>query len=514
MENRKYNILFHLHTVSGIVISALLFVIFFAGSFAFFKDEINSWQHNQTAANHEYIDIDIDAALVKLDSASVLQGRTFQLSRPFREQEFIAHLDPTKDSSAAKKARIHDYFYVHPETYKMKTYEQAYSLGEFLYRLHFLAQIPYPYGYYLAGFTALFFLFAIVTGVLVHWKKIVSNFYLFRPKEKLKTMWTDAHTALGMIGLPFQFVYAVTGAFFLINIFLVGPTVMTLYKGDEMKMYKELGYVNEEFEFANKRTPIGIRFNDIAATAKQQFRDFNLTMVEIQNYGDANMHVIVEGAIPRSTKFTGIGKVIFDADGNIISRKDPYATNSYLESTKDFLYRIHYGDYSGYAVKIASFAMGLLSCFVILSGVMIWYKARDKKSISAEKRRFNKMVVRFYLALSMSMYPITAAAFLAVKIVPEASMTFIYTFYFIGWLLLTAALLFVKQFRTITRICLASGSILGLSIPIANGVMTGNWLWFSIQNGLFQLAFIDTFWNVLAMVTLFAFFKVGKEKSA
>lgn len=76
------------------------------------------------------------------------------------------------------------------------------------------AQVPYPYGYYLSGFVAFFFLFAILTGIIVHWKKIVSNFYLFRPMAKLKTLWTDAHTALGVIGFPFQFVYAVTGAFF------------------------------------------------------------------------------------------------------------------------------------------------------------------------------------------------------------------------------------------------------------------------------------------------------------
>ncbi|RYG94835.1 PepSY domain-containing protein, partial [archaeon] len=34
---------FHTHTVSGIVISVVLFVIFFAGSFSFFRDEIINW---------------------------------------------------------------------------------------------------------------------------------------------------------------------------------------------------------------------------------------------------------------------------------------------------------------------------------------------------------------------------------------------------------------------------------------------------------------------------------------
>ena len=35
MGNRIYNILFHTHTVSGIVISVALYVIFFTGSFSF-----------------------------------------------------------------------------------------------------------------------------------------------------------------------------------------------------------------------------------------------------------------------------------------------------------------------------------------------------------------------------------------------------------------------------------------------------------------------------------------------
>ncbi|TEB41333.1 PepSY domain-containing protein, partial [Flavobacterium circumlabens] len=146
-----------------------------------------------------------------------------------------------------------------------QTYEESYSLGEFLYRLHFLAQVPYPVGYYLSGFVALFFLFAIVTGVLLHWNKIVSNFYTFRPKEKLKTLWTDSHTALGMIGLPFQFVYAVTGAFFMIKLLIVAPSVMALYKGDQNKLYDDLEYINPVYNFENKKLANPFSINEFVA---------------------------------------------------------------------------------------------------------------------------------------------------------------------------------------------------------------------------------------------------------
>jgi len=43
LQPRLYNILFHTHTVSGIVISFALFVIFYAGAFSLFRDELYRW---------------------------------------------------------------------------------------------------------------------------------------------------------------------------------------------------------------------------------------------------------------------------------------------------------------------------------------------------------------------------------------------------------------------------------------------------------------------------------------
>lgn len=513
MENRKYNIFFHLHTVSGIVISVVLFVIFFAGSFSFFRDDIDNWQRNESAEANEYLHIDFDKAISSLDSAYILKGRTFQLSRPHGEKAFIAHLDPTKDSLVDKKAREHQYAYVDPDTFKKETYEENYKLGEFLYRLHFLAQIPYPYGYYLAGFTALFFLFAIITGVLVHWKKIVSNFYTFRPKEKLKMLWTDSHTALGMIGLPFQFVYAVTGAFFLINIFLVAPSVMTFFGNDSEKLYQDLGFTNKPIEYAGKPLENPISLNALVKTAEMQFKDFRLTLIEVQNFGDVNMQVIADGTIPKDEKFTGFGRVVFDARGTVISKKDPRAATTYLDGTKNVLYKIHYGDYAGYGLKIVSFMLGLITCFVILSGVMLWLVARDKKKMDPKKKRFNETVVRIYLSISLTMFPITAATFIAVKLKPDSDMTSLYSFYFIGWLALATLFFLKKNLGFINKYCLLLGSIGGFAVPIVNGTVTGNWLWRSLPNGMFSIFFVDALWIVLSAISLYAFFRTRNTRN-
>ncbi|MBZ4042762.1 PepSY-associated TM helix domain-containing protein [Flavobacterium hibisci] len=513
MSNRNYNIYFHTHTVSGIVISVVLFVIFFAGSFSFFRDEIINWEKNESAPISREMDLNYDAALKKLDKEYILHGRNITISKHSKERRVNIYAEGTKDTLAPAKQKEASFFYLDTENYQTSTYEESYSLGEFLYRLHFLAQIPYPLGYYLSGFIALFFLFAIVTGVLLHWKKIVSNFYVFRPKEKLKTLWTDAHTALGMIGLPFQFVYAVTGAFFMIKLLIVAPAVMALYKGDQDKLYKELEYKDPEFKFDNKKLVAPFSINKLVSKAKSNWKDFEITHVMIQNYGDTNMHLLVEGHLLSTKKFTGIGKIIYRiADGKEVARKNPETENYYLDIVKNVLYRIHFGDYGGYALKIVSFILGIITCFVIISGVMIWLIARDKKNMPEKKRRFNETVVRIYLAICLSMYPITALAFIASKLFYPLTQSHLYSIYFIGWLLLAIFFIIKKNDAFTNKLCLISGSILGFLIPLTNGIITGNWFWSSFLQNKIQIFFIDVFWIILASITLYVAFSLKPKK--
>jgi uncharacterized iron-regulated membrane protein len=513
MSNRNYNIYFHTHTVSGIVISVVLFVIFFAGSFSFFRDEIINWERSESTALTNEIQLNYKTALDTLDKKYILHGRNITISKPSTERRVAIYLEGTKDTLAPAKQKEGTFFYLDTKNFKSFTYEESYSLGEFLYRLHFLAQIPYPVGYYLSGFIALFFLFAIVTGVLLHWKKIVSNFYVFRPKEKLKTLWTDAHTSLGMIGLPFQFVYAVTGAFFMIKLLIVAPAVMALYKGDQNKLYKELEYTDPDYKFENKKLASPFNIDQLVAKAKSNWQDFEVTRIFIQNYGDANMHVLVEGEIPHQKKFTGVGKVIYRiSDGKEIARKNPITQTSYLDVVKNVLYRIHYGDYGGYALKIVSFILGIITCFVIISGVMIWLVARQKNNMPEKKRRFNAAVVRIYLAICLSMYPITALAFIGTKLFYPLSQSNLFTLYFGGWLLLAIFFILKKNDGFTNKFCLISGSILGFLIPITNGIISGTWFWSSFVQNHIQVFFIDVFWIVLASITLYAAFNLKPKK--
>ncbi|MEC7263133.1 MAG: PepSY-associated TM helix domain-containing protein [Bacteroidota bacterium] len=515
MGNRIYNILFHTHTVSGIVISVALYVIFFAGSFSFFRDEIASWQRGHHVPQQDAIVGSMDEYLNHLSKTYNLQGRDVEISHYFNERNVNVNLGASKDSLAPEEDKARVFFYLDTEDKTTSDYRGSYHLGEFLYRLHFLDQIPYPYGRYLAGLVAFFFLFAIITGILVHWDKIVSNFYTFRPWAKLKTVWTDAHTALGVIGFPFQFVYAVTGAFFLLKGILILPMVMGLYDGDQDKLFKDLEYSHPVFAFQNERLEEPIHIDQLIAEMKEDWPDFRVTGVHLFNYGDTNMHASINGHLGYGTKLNGMGHRIYKiADGSIVEEKVPMTNNSYLDGVKNMMLRLHFGDYAGYGLRVISFILGLVSCFVILSGILIWLVARDKKNISGKRRKFNHQVANIYMAICLTMYPVTALEFIIVKFTQHVDMAFLYRTYFPIWLAASLFFIFKKNIGFTNKWTLISGGILALWIPVANGVMSGNWLWTAYRNGQEQILLVDLLWLVLGLVTLWiAFFKLKTKQT-
>ncbi|MEX0362400.1 MAG: PepSY-associated TM helix domain-containing protein, partial [Allomuricauda sp.] len=354
-------------------------------------------------------------------------------------------------------------------------------------------------------------LFAIITGIIVHWSKIVSNFFVFRPWAKIKTLWTDAHTALGVIGFPFQFVYAVTGAFFMIKSLLVIPVLIGLYDGDQKKLYEDLEYTHPEFAFHQKELKNPYSLDLLVEETKKQWPGFLVTEAHIFNYGDENMHVTLSGNMSYNTKLNGTGYRIYKLrDRSIVKERNPNNNNSYLDGVKNMMFRLHFGDYAGYGLRIISFILGLISCVVILSGIMIWLVARNKKNVPEKRRKFNQAVANIYMAICLSMYPVTALEFILVKCYPIANMTFIYRTYFIVWLL--AALFFIlkKNINFTNKWTLVSGGILSVLIPFVNGTVSGQWIWKTWGNGFFDVLIVDSIWLGIGCISLWvAFFKLN-----
>ncbi|KQC30298.1 PepSY-associated TM helix domain-containing protein [Flagellimonas eckloniae] len=503
MSKRNYNVFFHTHTVSGIVISVALYIIFFAGAFALIKDEITAWEKGDSLKIEQNGNIDYDRLISSIKAEGYnLHGRDIRMIMPDAKQEIYVLLSKSQDTTIVNKPDKNYYFNINANTYKRSEYYAFYSLGELLYRLHFFSQIP-TFGIYLAGFIALFFLFAIVTGVIVHWKKIISNFYVFRPKEKLKTVWTDAHTALGIIGLPFQFVFAVTSCFLCLSALVLLPANY-LYNNNTKQLSEELRPMTKTYVMESEADSIP-SINPFIDKALEKWETFMPAQVYIRNYGAINMKFQVDGLLDTKKKFLGNGRLVYDVlSKKLIEEKDPYK-NDYLEDVELTIRRLHFGDYGGLPLKFVYLILAFITCFVIISGVLIWLEARNKKNIPASQKLYNRKVGHIYLAICLSMYPITAFTFIIAKLIPRSldssRQTILYSIFFLSWILLSLLFRFLRDNYKINKYSLVLGSIFALLIPIANGIASGNWFWKMYQDGQYSILSIDLFWIISGLVS-------------
>ena len=418
MNKRIYNILFHTHTICGIVISIVLYIIFFAGCFTLFNKEINTWEKGKTS-KIELNQIDFDKIIKDLGKDNNLTGRGIYFIPSQETGQITVRLEQSNIPNASKEDLKSDFFYLDIQNFTKKKYSENYNLSEFLYRLHFLGQIPGA-GIYISGFISLFFLFALITGLIIHWDKIITNFFLFRNKGKIKIKWTDTHTLLGLIGFPFQLMYAVTGAFFGLSILVLLPGYF-LYENDAEKLMADLRPEKAKVEWKEISNQTPISFNKFVAKYTANWDDVEPINLEIKNYQGVNMEYSISGIPSAQNNFFNIAKRTVGAYNlNDLEETKSNEKAGYIYGIQRLMGRLHFADYGGFGLKLLYALLSFITCVVILSGVMVWLTARKTKQYTEKQQKYQAKVCQLYMAICLSLYPVIALSFLFSRFLPTA----------------------------------------------------------------------------------------------
>ncbi|WAC13035.1 PepSY-associated TM helix domain-containing protein [Dyadobacter pollutisoli] len=509
LSPRLYNITFNTHTISGIVISFALYVIFFAGAFTLFKDEFYQWEN--PAARHTLLQpVNYDQMLSSLkkstpqfDLSEDITIVTESIERPL--VKVYGHL-------MVPKGKPEQHYYT---TYSVATGEffkdEKTTVGETLYRLHFFDQIPLI-GRYLSGFVALFFAFAVITGVMIHWQNMLTKFHGFSLKGSLKNLWTNAHTVFGLLGLPFQLMYAITGAYYMLSFLVLLPVVMVFYGGNQEKAINDI--FSERAMEVSETSPFNT--NNVGVTGileklKSNHPELDLHYFQIKHYDREDG--IVSASLENSKTFAGDGSVAVRLkDGELISDKLP-GKKTYAESVLFGISRLHFATFGGLALKTIYFLLALFTCFVIISGVLLWKEARNKKSYTDKQKQFHHRVTMWYLAISFGLFPATAILFSAELLIPgvENHVFLVRTVFFVSWLVLSVAGLLLKTESRITWFYLLAGGLFSLLVPVANGFATGDWIFAAWSQGIYYTALTDAFWAGTGIISLVLTMSIGRN---
>lgn len=512
--NRAYNIFFHLHTVSGIVISVALFVIFFAGAFTLFKTEFYLWE-NPSARKTQNLNFNPQQILEKIANSVDgfdLNDDTF-VSMATNESPIIHVYGHIKLDDSGEE--VHYEGKMNPTTLELN--EQAPSaIGDTLYRLHFLDQIPVA-GRFLAGFISLFFVFATVTGLLVHWKNMFTKFWSFSLSGTWKQLWTNAHTVFGLLGLPFQLMYAITGAFYLLLILVLMPSVMVLYEGKPEKVYA-MAYpaYGVEYDDAAQRAELLNKLPALHDKVKAEYGEqFNILGIQTH-------HLLKEDAVV-NYRFSSRNDKIFSshgyvgyrlADGSEIYSSMPGVNKKFEHTVIEAIMHLHFASFGGILVKGIYFLMSLFTCFVIISGILMWKEARNNKNYSDKQKRFHQRITIVFLSVCFSLFPATAILFSAELLIPAGSdhVTVVNTTFFVAWLALSLFGILLDKERKLTHFYLWAGALFSLAVPLINGLTTSDWFWQIPVKGVW---ITDVFWLVTGglCLSLLSAFKKNKNRT-
>lgn len=483
------------HAWAGALAGVVLSVMFFAGVFALFHEEIAAWQdpraHHVAGTRCEAVALEpLVASVIAEAGAGTVQSAQARVPDGTCAPIWI---ELRGESVDARRARIAD-------AATGAVLDARSNVATFLFHMHFLYEPSTvgQAGMYVAGVLAVLLLLAIVTGVLIHLKVLVRQLHRFRAAQRARVVLSDLHKVLGVMGLPFQAMMALTGAM----ICLQGPLMMAwqgpVFDGDRAAALRAF-YDLERAPPAHGRPGQRLPIDTLIARARAVRPDMEPESVRVNHPGDAGSTVDVQGHAPGM--LFGYARVRLAAsDGAVVHVSAPDSPRATRVATR-WLYGLHYAWLGGPFMKIVYALLGLAGCATILTGNAIWLERRDP----GRARRGNRILARLTLGGGLGVVVAVAAMLVANRVLPfdaawhrEGEVGALV----VAWLVVGAASWRVHDERRAAAAILALGGV-GLAIvPLLSALVTPQHLGAAVAEGEWGIASVDLGVLALGLVSL------------
>ena len=499
---RAFKLFWDAHSVTGIVIGIALFVIFFAGAFSLYRGELHAWA--DPALRTSEVRLSADAVTQPLfDQDPPARGTDVQVTYPIRDRTyyFVRYDTPAGDSTREVQQYINASTGAAFEP-TVRNHAGRSALSEMLYDLHFFGQAGI-WGETISGIVAVLFLFAVATGILIHLRKLPKDWHTFRPRSSLRTALADAHNVLGLVGLPFATMYAITGAFLALLVVLLAPTVFVVFDGEsqaidetlagfEMPAHEPTGEHAEMLSFAAYEDAVPDSWND---------HGIDMTTILVHGWQDEAGVALIYGHTEQS--LTKTPRAALDAStGEVLAAKDP-PTPTALGGTVSVMTDLHYARLGSPLAKALYFLLALATSAVILTGNILWVlvrRPRDPRATPALHRFLARITVGAGCGL-VAAVPILFLTTAALPLDLPRLQLWEHVALFGGWAILTVAAFFGPSPVWAARWQLSLAGALSLLVPIASG-LNGAWPWTSVASGWWGLLTIDGGFLAMGLVLL------------
>lgn len=272
--------------------------------------------------------------------------------------------------------------YINPYTAEViQKEDRTFSFFSVVLRLHYSLLLKTKLGKPIIGSAALIFLIMLITGLILWWPKNkkalkVSTWFRWNPKTKWKRKNYDLHNILGFYSIFFALFIAITGLMWAFTWFNDG--VQWLANGGEAHP-KERVMVKSDVTLSSSVHYLDIIHENLKSTypnAKTYF--INLPKDSLG---------VVGGYVYNSEAKKNIYLLFDRYSGELLHDGDKWEDKTNGEKVMAYTLDIHTGAIGGIVGKTVAFLTSLFSASLPVTGFLIWWGRRRKKS----RNRGNKM---------------------------------------------------------------------------------------------------------------------------
>jgi len=476
-----------LHSWAGLLVGWVLFFIFVTGTLGYFDTEIDRWMQPELPVQSAPAQQQAKLASDYLQQhAAGANSWYITLSNPRQPNLSVSWRDKPKGKSSQRQQRMLDLTTTPIQPLQARDTAGGQALYRMHYRLHYL---PKKLAFWLVGACAMAMLVALITGVLIH-KKIVTDFFTFRPKKKLLS-WRDLHNLFSVLSLPFHLMITFTGLLF-ISSTLMKPIIAANY-GTEHKQQRQFTQETRGTNFSSRPARQAAELyplHQLVAEAQQQWGDVPISRISVRYPGDRNARV----SIVRQGRGPDDGEsLVFDGvSGQLLGSSD--SGKPAAAQLRASLLKLHEGTFASPLLRWLYFLSGLTGIGMIGTGLYMWTEKRHKRPNQSTQLGFR--LVNALNLTSLIGFPIAIAGyFVANRLLPielanrpEWELNSL----FICWgAMLLHALLRQPQSAWREQLTLAAGLYLGLPLlsllttsrnPI-NSLLQADYAYASVEAG-------------------------------
>lgn len=358
------------HSVLGLGLAALIYIVSLTGAFTLFIPEISLWE-NRGVATTSSIGPEVAAKAIENAEAELKPGNeilNIVLNFPDEFQNYtIVRLAERPDEQSPLKFSN---WLVDPQTGALMS-EVDGPYAHFIEDLHTVLHLPDPWGRYLVGLVGVVMFTLILSGIFAH-PTIFKDAFKMRLNRNARLAWTDMHNRLSVWGLPYHLVLTFTGAFLGVAGITVSALAFVAFEGDTEKA---ISVING---------PQAIE----GAPPMEVSPDY-ASMIRRSERSDRRFALIVASDPKDSGQTTS---VLFSEEGILsmrsadIYRNDGEFLEKFGGSGSEVGARIfgaiqplHYGTFGGYPIKLLYFVLALGLTYITSTGMMIWFKRKSQQ---------------------------------------------------------------------------------------------------------------------------------------